>query len=197
MKSLKTSKLIIFIIIFIAIVITLGLLIMFSIWAIGGKQRKNRIMEIGEQKGYKIEFENNREFCITESNVKYYYKSSLGKMWLTKIYTEVPCKTERQVVDDKGQITITIIGKDSMEVALDDYVIEENARGIETNFHEHIYFVCSSEFTLESIDTNNSVSILGKASKYYNKITTNFITSEELRELYENGVTMAKEFMES
>ncbi len=157
---------------------------------------KNNIIEVAEQKGYDVEFEENQEFYVIEDDVKYYYKNSLGKVRLMKIYTEVSSKAEYEVVDNKGKITIMVVGDDKFEVALDDAVIEVNYQGKELVFHEHCSFVCSSEFTEESIDLNDIATIRGKAGKYYNKITTNFISGDEICELYKRGMVMEKDFEE-
>lgn len=197
MKVSKTRKLIVFSVIFAIVVLALAVLVIFNIFPLGGKKMKNEIIEIAEQKGYDIQFENAQEFCIIKDGVKYYYKNNLGKVRLIKIYTEVPSKAEYEVVDDKGEITITVVGTDKVKVELKDGVIEVNNQGKELVFDEHISFVCSSKFTAESLDSDDIATIRGNADKYYNKITTNFITSEELRELYESGVVMAEEFMKA
>ena len=157
-------------------------------------KEKSNIMDIAEQKEYNITFENYFDFCITENDVKYYYRNILGRVKLLKIYTEVSCKGDYEVVDDIGKITISAVGKDTFEVSLSDQVLMINARGIETTFNESIRFVCSSEFTEESIDPNDIISIRGKANKYYNSITKDFISKEELCELYERSMEIEKEF---
>lgn len=153
---------------------------------------KNRVIEIAESKGYEIQFENNN-FMITQDGIVYYYKFILDKLSLVRIYTELAPVTDRKVKDDIGKITITIVGKDLFEVALEDAIIEVNNEGKEMTFEEHIRFVCSSEFTEESINQKDIITRMGKADKYYYKITHSYISSNRLREIYEIGKTIAEE----
>lgn len=184
MRLSKGYKWFVVIILFIVAVI-----ICFIIWR---NDMKNRVMEIADDKGYEIQLENNN-FIITHDGIVYYYKCILEKLYLVKIYTELAPVTELKVKDDIGKITITVVGKDEFDVALEDSVIEVNNQGREMAVKENIRFVCSSEFTLESINQNDIVSQMGKAEKYYNKITNNYISCERLREIYERGEAIAKE----
>lgn len=184
MKLSKLYKLFTGIVLFIVVVVS-----SLVIWRNG---MKNRVMEIADDKGYEIQFENNN-FVITHDDIAYYYKGTLNKLSLVKIYTELAPVTDIKVKDDIGKITITLVGKDEFNVALEDSVIEVNNQGKEITVKENIGFVCSSEFTLESINQDDIVSKMGKAEKYYNKITKNYISGNRLREIYESGETMANE----
>ncbi|MCM1158591.1 MAG: hypothetical protein NC300_10055 [Bacteroidales bacterium] len=154
---------------------------------------KNKVIEIANEKGYDIQFENNHIFYIIQDNIVYSYKCTLKKVSLVKIYTEMEPITDIKIKGNKGKITITIIGKDEFDVALQDSVIEINNQGKEMIIDENIHFVCSAGFTLESINQNDMVTQMGKAEKNYNRITHNYISGNKLLELYEEGEVIADE----
>lgn len=153
----------------------------------------DRIIGIADEKGYEIQFENISSFRLTQNNITYYYKCIFGKVSLKKIYIELAPVTDLKVKDNIGKITITVMEKDKFNVALEDSIIDVNNQGKEMIVKEHIYFVCSSEFTLESIDRNDIVSQMGKAEKNYNKITNNYISGNRLREIYEEAKIIEEE----
>lgn len=145
--------------------------------------------------GYEIEFTEDNKFLIQEGKTEYYLKIEKQNLQLVKIVTERSPKTDIEVVDNKGMITITPLSLDKVEVSLEDTIEKSYDNGNVEHFNEKFRFVCGEEFSKESIDTEDSVSLLGKAERYYNKITRQWISEEELKNLYQRGLFLVEIFM--
>ena len=155
-----------------------------------GAQKK--IIATADDLGYQMQYEDDL-YTLSEDGIEYSYKWILGKLYLYEIYTEQEPITDFEVDDNIGKLTITRLRRNKVDVTLRYVTTTINNQGTELTFESIIGFVCSPEFTVESIDPHDGVSILGKAEKYHHTITHNFIPEERLREIYERGEEIATE----
>ena len=160
----------------------------------GGEKMKQDITDIAEQNEYSIEFINDKEFVITQDEVKYYYKCGIMGVAFEKYETEVEAKVDYEIVDNKGYITVEQVNRDQVEVIQDDDSVYEGYNGEKEIFPESIRFRCTPEFTLESLDDKSFAAALGKGEKEYNKITKCFMSAEKLKEVYENALYIQDQF---
>ena len=158
------------------------------------EKMKQDITDIAEQNEYSIEFINDKEFVITQDEVKYYYKCGIMGVAFEKYETEVEAKVDYEIVDNKGYITVEQVNRDQVEVIQDDDSVYEGYNGEKEIFPESIRFRCTPEFTLESLDDKSFAAALGKGEKEYNKITKCFMSAEKLKEVYENALYIQDQF---
>ena len=160
----------------------------------GGEKMKQDITDIAEQNEYSIEFINDKEFVITQDEVKYYYKCGIMGVAFERYETEVEAKVDYEIVDNKGYITVEQVNRDQVEVIEEDYCIYDGYIGDDKTLHESIRFRCTPEFTLESLDDKSFAASIGKGEKEYNKITKCFMSAEQLKEVYENALYIQDQF---
>lgn len=140
-----------------------------------------------ENLGYEVEA-NGSEYTLTDDDTQFVIKVTLGTAKLQSITRELSPHGDIEVVDNIGVITIKPKNSKYVELSLDDTVLETFKNGNSTEIHEHVGVVCGTDFSEDSIDPTDPVSVLGKASKYLYIITTYWMTAEELQALYAEGV---------
>lgn len=146
------------------------------------------IAEKIESLGYEAE-QDGGKYVITDGDTQFTLRADIsGKAKLEKITRELSPHREREIVDNIGVITIRPIDSKYVEVSLDDTVLETFDNGNNINLDEHISVVCGTDFSEDSINPYDSASVLGKATKYLYRITTYWMSAEELQELYAEGV---------
>ncbi len=160
----------------------------------GGEKMKQDITDIAEQNEYSIEFINDKEFVITQDEVKYYYKCGIMGVAFEKYETEVEATVGYEIVDNKGYITVKQKNRNQVEVIEEDDCVDEGHDGEKETIHEMSRFTCTPEFTLESLDDKSFAASIGKGEKEYSIITNYFITAEKLKELYENALYICDQF---
>ena len=158
------------------------------------EKMKQDITDIAEQNEYSIEFINDKEFVITQDEVKYYYKCGITGVAFEKYETEVEATVGYEIVDNKGYITVEQKNRNQVEVIEEDDCVDEGHDGEKETIHEMSRFTCTPEFTLESLDDKSFAASIGKGEKEYSIITNYFITAEKLKELYENALYICDQF---
>ncbi len=176
------------------IIIILTMLLLCGCTLFGSKKTEEEINEICEQNGYDVEFTSEDEFCIAQDGVEYYFESSSSGVEFVRYETYVDSKADYWVKDDKGLITVEVFENDKVSLRADYCTEDKFSSGEVYIFENSIGFDCTSEFTVDSIDEHCGSAILGKAEKYYNTITQDFISGDELRTLYDNGMDICEEF---
>lgn len=148
-----------------------------------------------ENLGYEVEADGS-EYILTDDDTQFVIKVTFGTAKLQSITRELSPHGGTEVVDNIGIITIKPKNSQYVELSLDDTVLETFANGNSTNVDEHIGVVCGTDFSEESIDPYDAASVLGKATKYLHRITTNWMSAEELQALYEEGIDIVNSINE-
>lgn len=143
--------------------------------------------------GYNITVKDNI-YVITENDADYIIKAYKGEFVVYSITAELSPISDKDYVDNKGTLTIKRINSQYVSVDVEDEIYTELSDGRLTTFNERLGFNCTPEFSAASLDKSSD--ILGKYDKYYNNIITNWITAEDLKNLYEDGLDIAEKVNE-
>lgn len=157
-----------------------------------GGSTKTKIRNTVEKTGYEAVFlENSKDFYIEDGNIKYYFTWKRSKGKLVKIVFEAYTANPK-VIDGIGTITMQKEKGKKVQVIIEDTVIVSEIGDKVQTFNEYKHFTCEADFEKDSIASDNAIWGKDKAMKYYNYVTSNFVTKEELCDIYEAGLELEK-----
>ena len=170
------------------ILIILSANIAFGVCGCGNMNHKN-LEEIKE--GYNIEEVDNNSFFITQDGVDYYFDITWNKVVLKKIVVIVESKDEiAHSVENQGQITITRLGKNKINVLLTIAKTDQNDDGKEFITDGYISIEFKDNFEEENITNNHGFHDV--VSDYY-YVTDNFLSADELQKIYDSALELENE----
>lgn len=156
------------------------------------KKSKEDITDICKEKDFDVNFIDDDEFVIKEDGVEYHFESTNSGVDFIQYQTKVDSKGDIELDSEKALVTVDVFDNDDVTL----HVSYDSAYGFSGDyvFHSDIGYECKSDFSLESIDDACGTAVIHHEEEYYETITENFITQDELKKLYKRGMDICEEF---
>lgn len=157
-----------------------------------GINEEQTLLRKAQELGYIMELNEDSRFSIQKDDANFKFEIGFDKTSLIQIKKTISPSSNIQVINDIGTVTLKILKEDQVEVTLEDTVEANLAGGKTMELPETRTMICGTDFSVESIDQESTEAFMGKAEKNYSIITENWLSADQLKELYDEGKEIEK-----